>query len=103
MLDDTESAAITKDARERFTNEHLARCARGMIERRTSETFSRGWRRRVNPTWLPDPWRQPSKHIVFKGMGLYLVSHIGIDVIDRCVIKGEYKLERAAELFAAPG
>ena len=41
--------------------------------------------------WLPDAWRQPSKYIVFKGMGLYLVSHIGIDVIDRCVIKGEYK------------
>ena len=33
MQNDTESAAITKDARERFTNEHLARCARGMVER----------------------------------------------------------------------
>jgi nitrate reductase assembly molybdenum cofactor insertion protein NarJ len=33
MQDDAESAAITNDARERFTNEHLARCARGMIAR----------------------------------------------------------------------
>jgi len=41
--------------------------------------------------WLPDAWRQPSKYIIFKGMGLYLISYIGIDIIDRCVMKGEYE------------
>ncbi len=41
--------------------------------------------------WIPDAFRQPSKYIIFKGMGLFLISYIGMDVIDRCVIKGEYK------------
>lgn len=36
MQDDCESADITKDARERFTAEHLARCACGMLGRQSA-------------------------------------------------------------------
>ncbi len=39
MQGDAEAAEITKNARERFTNEHLARCARGMIARPTDIPF----------------------------------------------------------------
>lgn len=35
MQGNSDAAEITKSARECFTNEHLARCARGMIERPT--------------------------------------------------------------------
>jgi len=33
MREDSESVGITKKARERFTDEHIGRCARGMIHR----------------------------------------------------------------------
>ena len=33
MRNDAEAAAVTKEARERFVKEHLARCARGIIDR----------------------------------------------------------------------
>lgn len=35
MQGNSDAAEIMKSARERFTNEHLARCARGMIDRPT--------------------------------------------------------------------
>ena len=33
MGEDAEAAAITKDARERFVNEHLGRCTNGILDR----------------------------------------------------------------------
>jgi hypothetical protein len=33
MRNDAEAAAVTREARERFAKEHLARCARGIIDR----------------------------------------------------------------------
>ena len=35
MQGDSESGDITKEARERFINEHLQRCAKGMVQRST--------------------------------------------------------------------
>ena len=40
--------------------------------------------------WLPDAWRNPNDYIIFKGVGLYAISYLGIEVIDRCLLHGKY-------------
>ena len=40
--------------------------------------------------WLPDAWNHPRDYIIFKGVGLYATSYVGIEVIDRCLMKGKY-------------
>jgi len=40
--------------------------------------------------WLPDAWNHPRDYIIFKGVGLYTMSYVGIEVIDRCLLKGKY-------------
>jgi DGQHR domain-containing protein len=42
--------------------------------------------------WLPDAWEDPSKYIIFKGVGLYAISYVGVEVIDRCLLKGKYQV-----------
>jgi DGQHR domain-containing protein len=41
--------------------------------------------------WLPDAWSKPGNYIIFKGVGLYALTYIGVDVIDRCLLKGKYQ------------
>jgi DGQHR domain-containing protein len=43
--------------------------------------------------WLPDAWKRPRDFIIFKGVGLYAISYVGIEIIDRCLMKGKYEPE----------
>jgi DGQHR domain-containing protein len=43
--------------------------------------------------WLPAAWKHPRDFIIFKGVGLYAVSYVGIEIIDRCLMKGKYEPE----------
>lgn len=40
--------------------------------------------------WLPDAWKHPGNYIIFKGVGLYAISYLGIEIIDRCLLHGKY-------------
>ena len=40
--------------------------------------------------WLPKAWKQPRDYIIFKGVGLYAISYVGIEVIDRSLLKGRF-------------
>ncbi|MGZ5436575.1 MAG: DGQHR domain-containing protein [Pyrinomonadaceae bacterium] len=40
--------------------------------------------------WLPDAWKNPNDYIIFKGVGLYAISYLGIEIIDRCLLRGKY-------------
>ncbi len=40
--------------------------------------------------WLPNAWKTPRDYMIFKGVGLYAVSYLGIEVIDRSLLKGKY-------------
>jgi hypothetical protein len=40
--------------------------------------------------WLPDAWVHPNDYIIFKGVGLYAISYLGIEIIDRCLLRGKY-------------
>ncbi len=40
--------------------------------------------------WLPRAWKHPRDYIIFKGVGLYAVSYVGIEIIDRSLLKGKY-------------
>jgi len=41
--------------------------------------------------WLPEAWEHPREYIIFKGVGLYATCYVGIEVIDRCLMKGKYE------------
>lgn len=41
--------------------------------------------------WLPDAWKRPGDFIIFKGVGLYAVSYLGIEIVDRCLLKAKYQ------------
>jgi DGQHR domain-containing protein len=40
--------------------------------------------------WLPKAWTNPKDYLIFKGVGLYAISYVGIDVIDRSLMKGKF-------------
>lgn len=40
--------------------------------------------------WLPQAWKSPKDFLIFKGVGLYAVSYVGIEVIDRSLLKGKF-------------
>lgn len=40
--------------------------------------------------WLPKAWTRPSDYIIFKGVGLYTVTYLGVEIIDRCLLKGKF-------------
>lgn len=40
--------------------------------------------------WLPKAWNSPKDYAIFKGVGLYAISYVGIEVIDRALLKGKY-------------
>ncbi len=43
--------------------------------------------------WMPDAWKRPRDFIIFKGVGLYAISYTGIEIIDRCLLKGKYETQ----------
>ncbi len=43
--------------------------------------------------WLPKAWNSPKDYTIFKGVGLYAISYVGIEVIDRALLKGKYSSE----------
>lgn len=43
--------------------------------------------------WLPKAWNRPREYSIFKGVGLYAISYLGIEVIDRCLLKGKFKAD----------
>ncbi len=40
--------------------------------------------------WLPKAWTNPKNYLIFKGVGLYAISYVGIEVIDRSLMKGKF-------------
>lgn len=40
--------------------------------------------------WLPKAWNKPKDYLIFKGVGLYAISYVGIEVIDRSLSKGKF-------------
>ncbi len=40
--------------------------------------------------WLPKAWDTPRDYSIFKGVGLYAISYVGIEIIDRSLLKGKY-------------
>jgi hypothetical protein len=54
--------------------------------------------------WLPDAWKQPANYIIFKGVGLYAITYLGVEIIDRCLLKGKYEADdMLAYLKLLPG
>ena len=61
--------------------------------------------------WLPKAWNSPRDYAIFKGVGLYAISYVGIEVIDRSLLKGkfssddmlEYLKQMPAESLASGG
>jgi DGQHR domain-containing protein len=47
--------------------------------------------------WLPDAWQHPNDYVIFKGAGLYGAAYLGIEIIDRCLLKGKYSSEDMLE------
>jgi hypothetical protein len=43
--------------------------------------------------WIPEAWREPSSYIVFKGVGLYAITYLGVEIIDRCLLKGRFEVK----------
>src|ERR1051326_3172194 len=52
--------------------------------------------------WMPDAWKNPADYTLFRGVGIIAVAYLGIEVIDRCLLKGrfesEYMLQYVKEL-----
>jgi hypothetical protein len=48
-------------------------------------------------SWLPDAWKNPRGWMIFKGVGLYAISYVGIEVIDRSLLKGKYSSQDMLE------
>jgi len=40
--------------------------------------------------WMPEAWKRPRDFTIFKGVGLYAISYVGIEVIDRSLLKGKF-------------
>jgi DGQHR domain-containing protein len=43
--------------------------------------------------WLPKAWSSPRDFAIFKGVGLYAISYVGIEVIDRSLLKGKFSTD----------
>jgi DGQHR domain-containing protein len=47
--------------------------------------------------WLPKAWNSPREYAIFKGVGLYAISYVGIEVIDRSLLKGKFSSDDMLE------
>ncbi|MGI8908250.1 MAG: DGQHR domain-containing protein [Candidatus Sumerlaeaceae bacterium] len=41
--------------------------------------------------FLPKAWKKPGDYSIFRGVGLYMVTYLGREIIDRCITKGKYE------------
>ena len=41
--------------------------------------------------WLPGAWKRPRDFMIFKGVGLYAISYVGIEVSDRSLLAGKFE------------
>jgi DGQHR domain-containing protein len=42
--------------------------------------------------WLPEAWEKPSDYIIFRGMGLYAAAYLGVEIIDRALLKRKFQV-----------
>jgi DGQHR domain-containing protein len=47
--------------------------------------------------WLPKAWNKPRDYAIFKGVGLYAISYVGIEVVDRSLLKGKFSSDGMLE------
>ena len=47
--------------------------------------------------WLPKAWNRPREYAIFKGVGLYAISYVGIEVIDRSLLKAKFSSDEMLE------
>jgi len=47
--------------------------------------------------WLPKAWNSPREYAIFKGVGLYAISYVGIEVIDRSLTRGKFSSDDMLE------
>lgn len=47
--------------------------------------------------WIPKAWKNPRDYAIFKGVGLYAISYVGIEVIDRCLMKAKFTSDAMLE------
>jgi DGQHR domain-containing protein len=47
--------------------------------------------------WLPKAWNKPRDYAIFKGVGLYAISYVGIEVVDRSLLRGKFSSEDMLE------
>jgi DGQHR domain-containing protein len=47
--------------------------------------------------WLPKAWLHPRDYTIFKGVGLYAISYVGIEVVDRTLLKGKFSSDKMLE------
>ena len=47
--------------------------------------------------WLPKAWNSPRDYTIFKGVGLYAISYVGIEVIDRSLMKSKFSSDDMLE------
>ncbi len=40
--------------------------------------------------WIPKAWTNPKDYLIFRGVGLYAISYVGIEIIDRALLKGKF-------------
>jgi DGQHR domain-containing protein len=50
--------------------------------------------------WLPKAWNRPRDYAIFKGVGLYAICYVGIEVIDRSLAKGKFGSEDMLKYLA---
>jgi DGQHR domain-containing protein len=43
--------------------------------------------------WLPDAWKRPTDYTIFRGVGLLAVTYLGVEIIDRCLLKGKFETD----------
>lgn len=49
--------------------------------------------------WVPQAWQNPKDYVVLRGAGLWAISFIGADVIDRALRDGKYKPDEMLKIL----
>jgi len=43
--------------------------------------------------WMPNAWKRPGEYIIFRGVGILAITYLGVEIIDRCLLKGKYETD----------
>lgn len=49
--------------------------------------------------WAPEPWSEPSKYLMLRGVGLWSISFLGAHVIDRALNNGQFLPEEMLSIL----